>query len=159
MKPELEAMVEDALDVSVREFTWRCFFRLFAWENSLPISLMNKVTAGPSVSFWPRTIVACRLPHPALPQPIAASGIMSDRSRGQPSKSGMSHREYLRHIITQRMNLNHCFEGRSLFMSVQDRSSQSPLHIKADRRKYTERYDPASRSLLSISKPLSAVIG
>ncbi|MQW60068.1 hypothetical protein GHK59_29735 [Sinorhizobium meliloti] len=33
----------------------------------------------------------CRLPHSALPQPIAASGIMSDRSRGQPSKGGMSH--------------------------------------------------------------------
>ncbi|MDW9832070.1 hypothetical protein GOB24_32030 [Sinorhizobium meliloti] len=43
---------------------------------------MNMVTAAPSVSFWPSLmiwarIVACRPPHPALPQPIAASGIVS----------------------------------------------------------------------------------
>ncbi|RVE80917.1 hypothetical protein CN212_33270 [Sinorhizobium meliloti] len=43
---------------------------------------MNMVTAAPSVSFWPSLmiwarIVACRPPHPALPQPIAASGIIS----------------------------------------------------------------------------------
>ncbi|ASQ01893.1 hypothetical protein GOB07_32125 [Sinorhizobium meliloti] len=43
---------------------------------------MNMVTAAPSASFWPSLmiwarIVACRPPHPALPQPIAASGIVS----------------------------------------------------------------------------------
>ncbi|SDN72002.1 hypothetical protein SAMN05216328_13450 [Ensifer sp. YR511] len=46
-----------ALDVSMRAFKCRCFLRLFACENSRPISLMNIVTAS-SVSLWP-SLMTC----------------------------------------------------------------------------------------------------
>ncbi|RAL94846.1 hypothetical protein DOU54_26190 [Agrobacterium sp. MS2] len=43
--------MRSALAVFALQSICRCFFRLLACENNLPISLMNIVTAS-SVSFW-----------------------------------------------------------------------------------------------------------
>ena len=44
--------MRSALAVSGLQSMCRCFLRLLACENSLPINLMNIDTAS-SVSFWP----------------------------------------------------------------------------------------------------------
>lgn len=49
-----------ALTVSFRVSMWRCFCLAVACENSLPISLMNMVTAS-SVSFWPVLIICATI--------------------------------------------------------------------------------------------------